>query len=69
VGPRTLEHLESQLAAQDIVLSDEVLDRIDEVVPPGVDLAPEDRFETPVPDARAPAPSRLTAHAHQRLDR
>jgi aryl-alcohol dehydrogenase-like predicted oxidoreductase len=50
VGPRTLEHLESQLAAQDIVLSDEVLDRIDEVVPPGVDLAPEDRFETPVPD-------------------
>jgi len=33
-----------------IALSDEILDRIDEIVAPGLDLAPEDRFETPVPD-------------------
>ena len=36
IGPRTMDHLESQLAAADVVLSDEVLDRIDEIIPPGV---------------------------------
>jgi len=36
IGPRTLEHLESLLRTADIVLSVEVLDRIDEIVPPGV---------------------------------
>src|SRR5262249_47799434 len=35
IGPRTMEHLESQLAAADVVLTDDVLDRIDEIVPPG----------------------------------
>ncbi len=35
VGPRTMEHLESYLAADGVVLSDGVLDRIDEIVPPG----------------------------------
>ncbi len=38
IGPRTMEHLESQLPAADVQLSDEVLDRIDEIVPPGVTL-------------------------------
>jgi aryl-alcohol dehydrogenase-like predicted oxidoreductase len=42
IGPRTLEHLESQLSAADVTLSDEVLDRIDEIVPPGVNLNPAD---------------------------
>jgi aryl-alcohol dehydrogenase-like predicted oxidoreductase len=42
IGPRTMEHLESQLAAADVVLSDDVLDRIDEIVPPGVNLNPDD---------------------------
>ncbi len=42
IGPRTMEHLESQLAAADVVLSDDVLDRIDEIVPPGVTLNPAD---------------------------
>jgi aryl-alcohol dehydrogenase-like predicted oxidoreductase len=36
VGPRTLEHLESYLTADGIDLSDDLLDRIDEIVPPGV---------------------------------
>jgi aryl-alcohol dehydrogenase-like predicted oxidoreductase len=36
IGPRTMEHLESQLTAADVVLEDAVLDRIDEIVPPGV---------------------------------
>jgi aryl-alcohol dehydrogenase-like predicted oxidoreductase len=38
IGPRTIEHLESQLAAADVVLSDEVLDRIDAINPPGVTI-------------------------------
>ncbi len=38
IGPRTIEHLESQLAAADVVLSDEVLDRIDQINPPGVTI-------------------------------
>ena len=42
IGPRTMDHLESQLAAADVVLDDAVLDRIDEVVPPGTNLNPAD---------------------------
>jgi aryl-alcohol dehydrogenase-like predicted oxidoreductase len=38
VGPRTLEQLEGQLGAVDVELSDEVLDAIDEIVPPGTNL-------------------------------
>jgi aryl-alcohol dehydrogenase-like predicted oxidoreductase len=47
IGPRTLDHLTSQLAAADTVLSADVLDAIDEVVAPGVDLAPEEKNFTP----------------------
>ena len=39
IGPRTMEHLESQLGAAEVTLSGDVLDRIDEIVPPGVTLA------------------------------
>jgi aryl-alcohol dehydrogenase-like predicted oxidoreductase len=42
IGPRTMEHLESQLTAVDVTLSDDVLDRIDEIVPPGVNVNPGD---------------------------
>jgi aryl-alcohol dehydrogenase-like predicted oxidoreductase len=42
IGPRTMEHLESQLPAADVALSDELLDRIDEIVPPGVNVNPGD---------------------------
>jgi aryl-alcohol dehydrogenase-like predicted oxidoreductase len=42
IGPRTMEHLESQLTAVDVHLSDEVLDRIDDIVAPGVTLNPAD---------------------------
>ncbi len=38
IGPRTMEHLESQLPALDLRLGVDVLDRIDEIVPPGIDL-------------------------------
>lgn len=42
IGPRTAEHLRSQLSAADIVLEPAVLDRIDAVVAPGTDLNPDD---------------------------
>jgi aryl-alcohol dehydrogenase-like predicted oxidoreductase len=42
VGPRTMEQLDSQLPAADVVLDDAVLDRIDEIVKPGVVLNPAD---------------------------
>jgi aryl-alcohol dehydrogenase-like predicted oxidoreductase len=48
IGPRTMAHLDSQLGAADVVLSPDVLDRIDEIVPPGVNLNPPDRgYEPP----------------------
>lgn len=42
VGPRTMEQLESQITGADVVLSTGVLDRIDELVAPGVTLNPDD---------------------------
>jgi aryl-alcohol dehydrogenase-like predicted oxidoreductase len=41
IGPRTMEHLDGYLAADGVELSSDVLDRIDEIVPPGstVDVA------------------------------
>jgi aryl-alcohol dehydrogenase-like predicted oxidoreductase len=42
IGPRTMDHLESQLGAADVQLSGELLDRIDEIVPPGVNVNPTD---------------------------
>jgi aryl-alcohol dehydrogenase-like predicted oxidoreductase len=47
IGPRTMEHLESQLPAADTKLSDELLDRIDEIVPPGVNVNPRDAGYVP----------------------
>ncbi len=38
IGPRTMEHLESQIGAADVTLTSDVLDRIDEIVPPGVNV-------------------------------
>jgi aryl-alcohol dehydrogenase-like predicted oxidoreductase len=42
IGPRTMEQLETQLEAVDLDLSDDVLDRIDEIVAPGINLNPAD---------------------------
>jgi len=47
IGPRTLEHLHAQLAAADTVLPADVLDAIDTIVAPGVDLAPDEKLDTP----------------------
>jgi aryl-alcohol dehydrogenase-like predicted oxidoreductase len=42
IGPRTMDQLESQLGAADVRLTDDVLDRIDEIVRPGVNVNPAD---------------------------
>jgi aryl-alcohol dehydrogenase-like predicted oxidoreductase len=38
IGPRTMEHLESQLGAAEVTLDEATLDRIDEIVPPGTNF-------------------------------
>jgi aryl-alcohol dehydrogenase-like predicted oxidoreductase len=55
IGPRTMEHLESQLPAADAAVSDELLDKIDEVVPPGTNFSQVDMgWQNPAlePEAR-----------------
>jgi len=47
IGPRTMEHLESQLDVVKVSLSRDVLDRIDEIVPPGTTLNEADRGYAP----------------------
>jgi aryl-alcohol dehydrogenase-like predicted oxidoreductase len=47
IGPRTVDHLASQLAAADTVLPADVLDAIDAIVAPGLDLAPDEKYDTP----------------------
>src|SRR4051794_39758254 len=51
IGPRTMEQLDDLLAGVDVALSDEILDRIDEIVPPGTDAG--------VPDQSAYVPPAL----------
>ena len=47
IGPRTMEHLEAQLSAPDVSLPEELLDAVDEIVPPGITLNPADFGWTP----------------------
>ncbi len=47
IGPRTLDHLTSQLAAAETELTSDVLDAIDEIVAPGTDLAAHEKNDAP----------------------
>ena len=49
IGPRRPDQLDGLLAGADVRLSDDVLDRIDEIVPPGVDLHTGGLFVDPTP--------------------
>jgi aryl-alcohol dehydrogenase-like predicted oxidoreductase len=42
IGPRTMDQLDSQLPAADVALDARLLDRIDKIVQPGVNLNPAD---------------------------
>ena len=47
IGPRTMSHLDDLLAGIDVTLTDDVLDRIDEIVPPGTDIGTLDQAHVP----------------------
>lgn len=47
IGPRTMEHLQSQVGATEVKLSTDILDKIDEIVPPGVTVARSDQGYQP----------------------
>ena len=53
IGPRTYEQLEEQLGAADVTLTSDLLDRIDELAPPGRNINPDDVGWTP-PSVRDP---------------
>jgi aryl-alcohol dehydrogenase-like predicted oxidoreductase len=42
IGPRTMDQLTDLLAGASVALDDDILDRIDQIVPPGVTLNPAD---------------------------
>ncbi|WP_239347539.1 aldo/keto reductase [Frankia sp. CIT1] len=60
IGPRTLEQLESQLDAVKVTLSPDVLNRIDEIVPPGITINMADAGYEP-PSLTEPAARRRNA--------
>jgi aryl-alcohol dehydrogenase-like predicted oxidoreductase len=47
LGPRTMEQLDDLLAGMGVVLSDDILDRIDEIVPPGTGAGTLDQAYVP----------------------
>jgi aryl-alcohol dehydrogenase-like predicted oxidoreductase len=47
IGPHTVEQLDDLLAAADVTLTDDILDQIDEIVPPGTDVGLLDQAYLP----------------------
>jgi hypothetical protein len=47
LGARTMGQLDDLLAGVDVALSDDVRDRIDEIVPPGTDIGTLDQAYVP----------------------
>ena len=54
LGARTMDHLDDLLAGLDVTLTDDILDRIDEIVPPGTDVGTLDQaYQPPALQTRA----------------
>jgi aryl-alcohol dehydrogenase (NADP+) len=47
IGARTMDHLDGLLAGLDVTLTDDILDRIDAIVPPGTDIGTLDQTYQP----------------------
>lgn len=47
IGPRTMSHLDDLLDGVDVALTDDILDRIDAIVPPGTDVGTLDQAYVP----------------------
>jgi hypothetical protein len=51
-----MDHLDGLLTGMDVTLTDDILDRIDEIVPPGTDAGALDQaYQPPGPDQPGPA--------------
>jgi aryl-alcohol dehydrogenase-like predicted oxidoreductase len=61
IGPRTMDQLDDLLAGADVTLDDEVLDRIDQIAPPGTDAGPNPVAYTPPAISRVDLRRRSTA--------
>jgi aryl-alcohol dehydrogenase-like predicted oxidoreductase len=48
IGPHTMEQLDDMLAGADVTLTDDILDEIDEIVPPGTDVGTLDQAYLPL---------------------
>ncbi len=62
IGPRTMEQLDDLLAGVDVTLTDEILDRIDEIVPPGTDVGSPDQSAYRPPALQRPSLRRRAAN-------
>ena len=65
IGPHTMEQLDGLLASSDVTLTDDILDQIDEIVPPGTDVGTLDQAYLPSallsPSLRRRPPGERTA--------
>ena len=65
IGPHTMEQLDGLLASSDVTLTDDILDQIDEIVPPGTDVGTLDQAYLPPallsPSLRRRPPGERTA--------
>ncbi len=61
LGPRTMQHLDDLLAGAAVRLSDAVLDRIDRIVPPGIDVGLNEAAYNPPAILKAELRRRPTA--------
>jgi aryl-alcohol dehydrogenase-like predicted oxidoreductase len=62
LGPRTMQQLDDLLAGAGVRLSDEILDRIDQIVPPGTDVGSNEAAYAPPAILRADLRRRLEAN-------
>jgi NAD-binding of NADP-dependent 3-hydroxyisobutyrate dehydrogenase/NAD binding domain of 6-phosphogluconate dehydrogenase len=69
IGPRTMEQPDDLLAGVDVALTDEILDRIDESVPPGTDVGAPDQFAYLPPALKHPELRRRPAAPPRRRHR
>jgi len=69
IGPRTMEQLDDLLAGIDVTLTDDILDAIDEIVPPGTDVGAPDQSAYLPPALQRPGLRRRPAADRAAADR
>ena len=69
IGPRTMEQLDDLLAGIDVTLTDDILDAIDEIVPPGTDVGAPDQSAYLPPALQRPDLRRRPAAERAAADR